>query len=155
MRSAASSRRGRPTRTWATCRSSSTIRDSHDQNEARIVHRPRSTCGGVGGLAVWLVGDAAAGAGGGGENAAADARVDVYTANFGNASRNLEHAKAPLQAARITLQSSGPDGAVAKIDEAILRATEAQQLASKFNQDANGRAGQASQLIDEVLQATR
>ena len=29
-----------------------------------------------------------------------DARVDVYTANFGNASRNLEHAKGPLQAYR-------------------------------------------------------
>lgn len=84
-----------------------------------------------------------------------DARVDVYTANFGNASRNLEHAKGPLQAARVTLRSSGPDGAAAKIDEAITRAAEAQQLASKFSQDANGRAGQASQLIDEVLQATR
>ncbi len=70
-----------------------------------------------------------------------DARVDVYTANFGNASRNLEHAKGPLQAARVTLQSSGPDGAAAKIDEALLRATRAQQLASKFSQDANGRAG--------------
>lgn len=84
-----------------------------------------------------------------------DARVDVYTANFGNASRNLEHAKGPLQAARVLLQSSGPAGAVVKIDEAITRATEAQQLASKFSQDANGRAGQASQLIDELLQATR
>jgi hypothetical protein len=84
-----------------------------------------------------------------------DARVDVFTANFGNASRNLEHAKGPLQAARAALQSSGPDGAAAKVGEAITRATEAQQLASKFSQDANGRAGQASQLIDEVLQATR
>lgn len=84
-----------------------------------------------------------------------DARVDVYGANFGNASRNLEYAKTPLQRARAQLASDGRTELVAKLDTALQQAAEAQQLASKFNQDANARAGEVSRLIDEVMQATR
>ena len=84
-----------------------------------------------------------------------DARVDVYSANFGNASQNLEIAKTPLDAARTALQRDGRSELAAQLDTAIQRTTEAQQLASKFNQDANSRAGEATRLIMEVLQATR
>lgn len=84
-----------------------------------------------------------------------DARVDIFTANFGNASQNLEHAKPPLQAARTTLQDDGRSELVAQLDTALQHTTEAQQLASKFNQDANSRAGEAGRLIADVLQATR
>jgi hypothetical protein len=80
-----------------------------------------------------------------------DARVDVFTANFGNASRNLEYAKPPLQAARTWLQGRGQQKLAATLVTAVEMATQAQQLASKFSQDANSRAGEASRLIDEVL----
>ena len=86
---------------------------------------------------------------------ALDARVDIYTTNFGNASRNLEYVKAPLQQARERVSGERRPELVAKIDAALQQATEAQQLASKFSQDANGRAGEVSRLIDDVLQATR
>jgi hypothetical protein len=84
-----------------------------------------------------------------------DARVDVFTANFGNASRNLESAKPVIQAARVRLEGQGRPELAAKLETALQRMTDAQQLASKFNQDANSRAGEATRLIDEVLQATR
>jgi hypothetical protein len=84
-----------------------------------------------------------------------DARVNVYTVNFGNASKNLEFAKPPLRAARELLEQQGQRELSAKLESALQQASEAQQLASKFNQDANSRAGDASRLIDEVLQATR
>jgi hypothetical protein len=84
-----------------------------------------------------------------------DARVDIYSANFGAASQNLEHAKPPLQAARTMLQDDGRSELAAQLDTALQRTTEAQQLASKFNQDANSRAGEAGRLIADVLQATR
>lgn len=87
---------------------------------------------------------------------ALDARVDIYTTNFGNASRNLEYIKAPLQQARARLAGADRrDELTAKLDAALQHAAEAQQLASKFSQDANGRAGEVSRLIDEVIQATQ
>jgi hypothetical protein len=84
-----------------------------------------------------------------------DARVDVYTANFGNASRHLEYAKPSLQAARADLERAGKAELVTRLETALKHASDAQQLASKFSQDANSRAGDATRLIDEVLQATR
>jgi hypothetical protein len=84
-----------------------------------------------------------------------DARVNVYTVNFGNASKNLEYAKPPLRAAREVLEGLGQRELSAKLEAALQQTSEAQTLASKFSQDANSRAGDASRLIDEVLQATQ
>lgn len=84
-----------------------------------------------------------------------DARVNVYTVNFGNASRNLEWSKGPMRGAREYLESHGYRDLAAKLEAAAQRTAEAQQLAAKFSQDANSRAGDASRLIDEVLQATK
>ena len=84
-----------------------------------------------------------------------DARVDLFTANFGNASQNLETAKRPLEAARAALRGDGRAELEKQLETALQHTTEAQQLASKFNQDANSRAGEAGRLIADVLQATR
>jgi hypothetical protein len=84
-----------------------------------------------------------------------DARVNVYSVNFGDASRNLEYAKGPMRAARDTLDRAGKRDLAAKLEAAAQNAAEAQQLASKLSQDANGRAGEASRLVYEVLQATQ
>jgi hypothetical protein len=84
-----------------------------------------------------------------------DARVNIYSVNFGDASRNLEYSKPELTNARALLESAGRRDLVEKIDTALTRTREAQQLAAKLSQDANGRAGEAASLINDVLQATR
>jgi hypothetical protein len=84
-----------------------------------------------------------------------DARVNIYSVNFGDASRNLEYSKPSLTTARALLENAGRRDLVDKIDAALRSTTEAQQLASKLSQDANGRAGEAASLINEVIQATK
>jgi hypothetical protein len=84
-----------------------------------------------------------------------DARVNIYSANFGDASRNLEFSKPSLTTARGLLETAGRRDLVDKIDAALRSTQESQQLAAKFNQDANGRAGEAASLINDVLQATK
>lgn len=84
-----------------------------------------------------------------------DARLNLYSVNFGDASRNLEYSKPSLTAARGLLENVGRRDLVDKIDEALRRTQEAQQLASKLSQDANGRSGQAAGLVNDVLQATQ
>jgi hypothetical protein len=84
-----------------------------------------------------------------------DARVNIYSVNFGDASRNLEYSKPSLTTARGLLETAGRRDLVDKIDAALRSTHEAQQLASKLSQDANGRAGEAASLINDVLQATK
>src|SRR6266498_4691994 len=84
-----------------------------------------------------------------------DARVNIYSVNFGDASRNLEYSKPSLTTARGLLEKAGRRDLVDKIDAALRSTHEAQQLASKLSQDANGRAGEAASLVNEVLQATK
>jgi hypothetical protein len=84
-----------------------------------------------------------------------DARVSLYGVNFGDASRNLEYAKPSLTAARGLLETAGRRDLVDKIDAALHSTHEAQQLAAKLSQDANGRAGEAASLVNDVLQATK
>jgi len=84
-----------------------------------------------------------------------DARVSIYSVNFGDASRNLEYSKPSLTTARGLLENAGRRDLVDKIDAALRSTQEAQQLASKLSQDANGRAGEAASLLNEVIQATQ
>jgi hypothetical protein len=83
------------------------------------------------------------------------ARVDLYNVNFGNASRNLESAKAVLSRATERLKNTGRDEDVTKLDPALAQISEAQSLAGRFDQSANARAGSATQTIDEVLGLAR
>jgi hypothetical protein len=84
-----------------------------------------------------------------------DARLNLYNVNFGDASRNLEYSKPSLTVARGLLENAGRRDLADKIDSALRSTGEAQQLASKLSQDANGRAGQAASLVNDVLQATK
>jgi len=81
--------------------------------------------------------------------------VNIYSVNFGDASRNLEYSKPSLTTARGLLEKAGRRDLVDKIDAALRSTHEAQQLASKLSQDANGRAGEAASLVNDVLQATK
>jgi hypothetical protein len=84
-----------------------------------------------------------------------DARINIYSINFGDASRNLEYSKRELTTARSLLENAGRRDLVDKIDAALRSTREAQEAAAKLNQDANGRAGEAARLINDVLQATQ
>jgi hypothetical protein len=84
-----------------------------------------------------------------------DARVNLYGVNFGDASRNLEYSKPELTTARGLLDNAGRRDLVEKIDTALNKVREAQQLTAKLNQDANSRTGEAASLVNDVVQATK
>jgi hypothetical protein len=76
-----------------------------------------------------------------------DARVSLYNNNFGDASRRLEDAKAPLRRLRQQLQEAGENGPAASIETAVRHVDEAQQLAARLDPTANARAGEALEAI--------
>jgi hypothetical protein len=79
------------------------------------------------------------------------ARVDLYNVNFGDASRHLEDAKGLLRHAAERLKNAGRPDDAKRLDPALTRMDEAQQLAGKLDQGANSRAADAAKTIDEVL----
>ena len=79
------------------------------------------------------------------------ARLDVYSVNFGDASRHLEDARGLLRRAGERLKSLGRPDDVKRLDLALVRIDEAQRLAGQLDQEANSRAAEAAQTIDDVL----
>jgi hypothetical protein len=92
-----------------------------------------------------------------GRAAVLDARLDVYSVNFGEASRHLELARAALRAAEAQLNGLGREGEAKRLESALTRIDEAQRMAGQLNQDANALAADAAQTISDLLenQATR
>ena len=82
-----------------------------------------------------------------------DAQISLYGTNFGNAAQHFEYAKPPLSAASAALKEEGKLELAAKVDTALQQVTAARDLAAKLSLDANSRAGEASKLLGEVLQA--
>jgi hypothetical protein len=76
-----------------------------------------------------------------------DARVSLYNLNFGEASRALEEAKAPLRRARERYQDVGRSDAALSIESAVRHVEEAQRLSGKLDQGANSKAGEALEAI--------
>lgn len=76
-----------------------------------------------------------------------DARVSLYNINFGDASRHLEEAKAPLRRVRARYQDAKRPDAASAIDAAVSHVEEAQRLAGKLDQSANTKAGEALEAI--------
>lgn len=81
-----------------------------------------------------------------------DARVSLYNMNFGEASRHLEEAKAPLRRMRQRYAASGRTDAVRSLSTALEHLEEAQRLAGKLEQAANTKAGEA---LDAIRAATQ
>lgn len=89
-----------------------------------------------------------------GRAAVLDARLDIYSVNFGEASRHFEAARISLRAANARLMSlSRPEDAKA-LEAALSRIDEAQRLAGQLNQDANALAADAVKTISDVLGRT-
>jgi len=80
-----------------------------------------------------------------------DARVAIYSVNFGEASGHLEDARALLGRADKRLASLGRDDEAARVQTALTSIDEAQRMAGKLDQSANARAGVAAKILAEVL----
>ena len=76
-----------------------------------------------------------------------DARVSLYNVNFGDASKRLEEAKAPLRRLRERYADDGKTDAARNIGTALEHVDEAQRLAGKLDPAANSKAGEALEAI--------
>jgi hypothetical protein len=76
-----------------------------------------------------------------------DARVSLYGNNFGDASRHLEEAKAPLRRLKARYQEDGGRDAAQRVDAALAQVEEAQRLAGKLDSSANTKAGDALETL--------
>ena len=82
-----------------------------------------------------------------------DARVAIYSVNFGEASRHLEDARGLLGRADERLKSLGRDAEVREVQTAQAIIDDAQRMAGKLDQSANSRAGEAAKMLADVLDA--
>ena len=82
-----------------------------------------------------------------------DARVAIYSVNFGEASRHLEDARGLLGRAEERLKSLGRDAEVKQVQTAQASIDDAQRMAGKLDQNANSRSGEAAKMIADVLDA--
>jgi len=82
-----------------------------------------------------------------------DARVAIYSVNFGEASRHLEDARGLLGRAEERLKRVGRDDLVKQVQTAQTTIDDAQRMAGKLDQNANSRAGEAAKMIADVLDA--
>jgi len=82
-----------------------------------------------------------------------DARVAIYSVNFGEASRHLEGARGLLGRADDRLKSLGRDDEARQVHSALASIDEAQRMAGKLDQSANSRAGEAAKVVADVLDA--
>jgi hypothetical protein len=89
-----------------------------------------------------------------GRAAVLDARLDIYSVNFGEASRHLEAARSALRTADARLNGLGPQEDAKRLKIALTRIDEAQRMAGQLNQDANSLAADAAKTIDDVLGST-
>ena len=76
-----------------------------------------------------------------------DARVSLYNMNFGDASRRLEEAKAPLRRTRQRYVDDDKDDAARALATALEQVDEAQRLANKLDQASNTKTGEALEAI--------
>ena len=82
-----------------------------------------------------------------------DARVAIYSVNFGEASTHLEDARGLLGRADERLKSLGRDDEVRQVQTALASIDDAQRMAGKLDQSANSRAGEAAKMVADVLDA--
>jgi hypothetical protein len=80
-----------------------------------------------------------------------DARVAIYSVNFGEASRHLENARGLLGRANDRLETLGREDAVKQVQTALATVEDAQRMAGKLDQNANSRAGEAAKILSDVL----
>src|SRR4051794_33222622 len=90
----------------------------------------------------------------GARGAVLDARVAIYAVNFGEASRHLEGARGLLDRADRRLSSLGRAADLHQLATARARIDDAQRMTGKLDQSANTRAGEAAQIMAQMLDVT-
>src|SRR5258708_6345914 len=76
-----------------------------------------------------------------------DARVAIYSVNFGEASRHLEDARGLLRRADERLNTLGRTEEVKQVQTALAGIDDAQRLAGRLDQNANSRAGDVAKIV--------
>ena len=89
-----------------------------------------------------------------GRAAILDARLDIYSVNFGNASKHLEAARSALRAGESKLKDLGRQDDTTEVGKALARIDEAQRLTGQLNQNANAVAADAAAAIGRVIDRT-
>jgi hypothetical protein len=84
-----------------------------------------------------------------------DARVAIYSVNFGEASAHLENARGLLRRADERLKNLGRLDDAAHVATAVGAIDDAQRMAGKLDQAANTRAGDAAKAIADLLSSVR
>jgi len=87
----------------------------------------------------------------GGRAAVLDARVAIYSINFGEASGHLEGARGLLGRANERLKSLGRNEEIARVQMALASIEDAYRMAGNLDQSANARAGEAAKTLAEAL----
>jgi len=80
-----------------------------------------------------------------------DARVAIYSVNFGEASGHLENARGLLRRAEERLKRLVLDDEVKQVQAALTCIDDAQRMAGKLDQSANSRAGDAAKILADLL----
>jgi len=80
-----------------------------------------------------------------------DARVAIYSVNFGEASEHLENARDLLRRVDERLKRLGRSDEVKQVATAQAGIDDAQRLAGKLDQNANTRAGETARILSNVL----
>lgn len=84
-----------------------------------------------------------------------DARVAIYSVNFGEASTHLENGRGLLRRADERLAQLGRVEDAALVSTALASIDEAQRLAGKLDQSANTRAGDAAKALADIIASLR
>jgi len=79
-----------------------------------------------------------------------EGRVSLYNNNFGDASRQFEQSKEPLQRLKARYQDAGERDAAAGVDTALRHVEDAQRLAAKLDAAAQNAAGQAMEALKTI-----
>ena len=82
-----------------------------------------------------------------------DARVAIYSVNFGEASQHLENARGLLRRAGERFKSLARDDEGKQVQAALTAIDDAQRMTGKLDQSANSRAGDAAKLLADLLDA--
>jgi hypothetical protein len=88
-----------------------------------------------------------------GRSALLEARLSIYSVNFGQASQHFEDARAALGRAHVRLTELGRVADVAQIQLALSGIDDAQQMAGKLDQNANSRAEGVAAIVADVITA--
>lgn len=80
-----------------------------------------------------------------------DARVAIYSVNFGEASGHLENARGLLRRGHERLRLLGRADDLVHAETALAAIDDAQRMAGKLDQSANTRAGDAARVLAGML----